>query len=121
MANLNDDIEKYVRGELSPAERHALEQKALNDPFLAEALEGAEHAGPEHFAVDLKMISRSLHAKTKGRRRIIDINGWQWYSGIAAGLMLFALCTYTVIVMIGQQRRANEIAQAEQNMLKDSV
>jgi TonB family protein len=121
MANLNNDIEKYLRGELTPSERHALEQKALLDPFLAEALEGAEQAGPEHFAVDLQMIKKSLHEKTKSRRRFIDINGWQWYSGIAAGLLLFALCTYTVIMMIGQQRKAKEIAQLEQKVVTDTI
>jgi TonB family protein len=121
MTSLNNDIEKYLRGELTPAERHALEQKALDDPFLAEALEGAEHAGAEHFGVDLKIIKKSLHKKTKSRRRFIDINGWQWYSGIAAGLLLFALITYTVIMMIGQQRRANEIAALEEKISIDTI
>ena len=35
-------LEKYLKGELTPAERHRLERMALDDPFLAEALEGAE-------------------------------------------------------------------------------
>jgi TonB family protein len=121
MTDLNNDIEKYLRGELTAAERHALEQKALNDPFLAEALEGAEHAGAEHFTVDLKIIKKSLHEKTKVRRRFIDINGWQWYSGIAAGLLLLALVTYTVIMMIGQQRPANELAVLEDQVSTDSI
>jgi hypothetical protein len=34
------DIEKYLRGELSAPEMHALERAALDDPFLADALEG---------------------------------------------------------------------------------
>lgn len=122
MASLNNDIEKYLRGELSPAEMHALEQKALQDPFLADALEGAEHAAPEEFSVDLKLIKQSLSEKTKTRRRFIDINGWQWYSGIAAGLLLLAMSAYTVIMMIHQQRANKEIAQAEESVTNaDSV
>ena len=39
MADLKADIEKYLNGKLSPSEMHALEKKALDDPFLAEALE----------------------------------------------------------------------------------
>jgi hypothetical protein len=34
------DIEKYLRGELSPREMHDLENAALEDPFLADALDG---------------------------------------------------------------------------------
>jgi hypothetical protein len=38
----SSDIEKYRRGELSARERHELESAALEDPFLADALEGME-------------------------------------------------------------------------------
>src|SRR5580658_5011441 len=34
------DIEKYRKGELSAREMHDLEQAALDDPFLADAIEG---------------------------------------------------------------------------------
>ena len=34
------DIEKYHNGLMSSKERHALEKAALDDPFLADALEG---------------------------------------------------------------------------------
>ena len=34
------DIEKYWNGKLSAAEMHALEKAAMDDPFLADALEG---------------------------------------------------------------------------------
>ena len=36
------DIEKYRKGELSAREMHELERAALEDPFLADALEGME-------------------------------------------------------------------------------
>ncbi|MEM7162032.1 MAG: hypothetical protein AAF487_06260 [Bacteroidota bacterium] len=44
---MNDLIEKYARGELSGAEKNALEKEALNDPFLADALEGFEMEGAQ--------------------------------------------------------------------------
>jgi hypothetical protein len=34
------DVHKYLKGELSAQEMHALEKAALDDPFLADALEG---------------------------------------------------------------------------------
>jgi len=36
----SSDIEKYLNGELSAPEMHALERAALDDPFLADALDG---------------------------------------------------------------------------------
>lgn len=111
MANLNNDIERYLRGELTPAEMHALEQRALNDPFLAEALEGAVHAGAEHFSRDVSSIRDSLKRKTKKRRIISIERSWQWYAGIAASLLLLALSTFTVITLMKEQQR--NIAQSD--------
>src|ERR1700761_5964768 len=34
------DIQKYLKGELSAREMHELERAALEDPFLADALDG---------------------------------------------------------------------------------
>ena len=35
-----NDIDAYLKGQLSPALMHAMEKAALDDPFLAEAMEG---------------------------------------------------------------------------------
>jgi len=37
-----EDIQKYLSGKLAPAEMHAMEKAALDDTFLAEAMEGYE-------------------------------------------------------------------------------
>ncbi len=34
------DIQRYLQGEMSPSEMHELERSALDDPFLADAIEG---------------------------------------------------------------------------------
>ena len=34
------DIERYHKGQLTPEEMHAMEKAALDDPFLADAIEG---------------------------------------------------------------------------------
>jgi len=60
-----DDILKYHRGELSEAEMHALEKKALSDPFLADALEGSGQLSGDEFAKDVS----SLRDKIAGRAR----------------------------------------------------
>lgn len=46
------DIEKYWNGKLSAAEMHALEKAAMDDPFLADALEGYKNVSLPDPALD---------------------------------------------------------------------
>jgi hypothetical protein len=49
------DIEKYRKGELSAGEMHDLEQAALDDPFLADAIEGlTQHPVTQQDLTDLQ-------------------------------------------------------------------
>ncbi len=66
------DIEKYHKGQLSATERHELEKAALDDPFLADALEGYSIPGiniPE----DLAELKQRLTEKTE-KARVIPIH-----------------------------------------------
>jgi TonB family protein len=67
MANWKDDIEKYRKGELTAVEMHALEKRALQDPFLADALEGAESISSESFSADLNELQESIDFKSEQR------------------------------------------------------
>ncbi len=60
MADEKDDIERYHNGSMSPAERHAMEKKALSDPFLADAMEGATSIASEEFSADLQELSGKI-------------------------------------------------------------
>jgi TonB family protein len=87
MDKLQHDIERYLRGELSPAEMHALEKKALSDPFLADALEGAATLPPEQFLHDVDNLQARLKRVPAGR----GISMWGWTARIAAGIAFFAI------------------------------
>ena len=66
MTDHKDDIERYRAGLMNEAERHALEKKALSDPFLADALEGTEVISAEEFSADINELSEKVqqrHAK----------------------------------------------------------
>jgi hypothetical protein len=56
MRDWKTDIEKYKRGELTPAQMHALEKEALRDPFLADALEGADALDATTFSSDVNEL-----------------------------------------------------------------
>lgn len=65
MTNREKDIQRYLRGEMSAAEQHALEKAALSDPFLAEALEGLSNLTEAELAEDLETISGELENQTE--------------------------------------------------------
>ena len=105
MGNRKHDIEKYLRGELSPAEMHALEKEALNDPFLSEALEGIEQAGTDNFLYDLHKLNRSVHdrARRTSRKNNKVIRIWGWTAAVAATVMLIAVSGFLVINILREQ------------------
>jgi hypothetical protein len=69
MAEVNDDISKYLKGEMTPAEMHALEKRALEDPFLADALAGFDALEPGVIDDDLAKLKTSLRERTGGDKR----------------------------------------------------
>jgi hypothetical protein len=54
------DIENYLQGRLSPAERHAMEKAALKDPFLADAIEGYEEVNINKAKQQLNIVEQKL-------------------------------------------------------------
>jgi hypothetical protein len=97
----SDHIKQYLSGGLSPAERHALEKAALQDPLLADAMEG--FAGTDEWPQEqLNSIRRSLDVTKEEatvpvivlQRKRSSSFGW-----VAAALLLsgglIALSLYT--------------------------
>lgn len=112
MADLKNDIDKYLKGELTPSEMHALEKKALQDPFLEEALEGARQITPDLLEEDLKSLQASLRARVlKKEGKVIPF--WVWPARIAAGLSLIAVATILVINLTKDQRSEDLVVKEE--------
>lgn len=81
------ELARYHRGEMTAAEMHAIEKAALDDPFLADALEGyAYTTTPE---ADLKDLQERLASK-KTEAKIIPLqpkkNTW-WKVAAAAAVL----------------------------------
>ena len=66
------DIEKYHKGLLSNKERHDLEKAAMDDPFLADALEGYAVAGV-NAAADIADLKKRLEQRTE-EAKVIPLN-----------------------------------------------
>ena len=107
MADYKHDIDKYLRGEMSPAEMNALEKKALQDPFLADALEGAKQLSPGDFAEDLNHLQHALNKRIEKKS-----SGWVWVGRIAAGLLLLAVSTYIIVLISnrGDEKASENLA-----------
>ena len=92
MADDKNDIEKYLRGELTPAQMHALEKRALSDPFLADALEGAQQLPSDDLLKDLHQLQGELSRRVSRKNN----TRWIWIGRIAAGLLLLGVSTYII-------------------------
>ena len=106
MTDWEDDIKRYSNGEMTPEEEHALEKKALSDPFLAEALEGASLITSQQFSDDITELRKKINQKTK--KKI-----WLWPMRIAASVALIAIA-YVAIAPLPESNNKNlALEQAE--------
>ena len=102
-----NDIERYYGGQLSAAEMHALERAALDDPFLADALEGYHHTQtPAH---DLSVLQQKLQLRIEkeDRRRPVFYMGSRWMK-VAALFILFAGSGWLVYQMLSGKETNTE-------------
>jgi hypothetical protein len=82
------DIERYYSGKMSPEERHALEKAALDDPFLADALEGYGFTSTP--TADVAKIQARLDEQLKQKKVIPLFQKYKWLSVAAIFLIIAA-------------------------------
>lgn len=109
------DIEKYHKGMLTPAQMHFLEKAALDDPFLADALEGYAVAGV-NTNIDLAELKKRLSEKTVGVK-IISINQgnrtkFAWIK-VAAAIVVIGGAVLVANQFLFTKKSNDRIAQAE--------
>jgi hypothetical protein len=80
------DIQRYHAGTMSAAERNALEKAALEDPFLADALEGYVHTTT--VAADIENIHLRLTEKIKNKRSTVPFFRNNLFMRVAAVTLL---------------------------------
>src|SRR5688572_2709942 len=90
-----DDIERYHSGKMSPIEMHQLEKAAMEDPFLADALEG--YAYTQTPAEDRVWLQSQLQSKTEGAK-VVPMAGFNRgrFLKIAAMFVLLIGCAWGV-------------------------
>ncbi|ACU58428.1 TonB family protein [Chitinophaga pinensis] len=85
-------IRKYLAGELDNKAMHALEKQALDDPFLADALDGFAERKPDQ-RMHLADLSKRLEVRVKGKeeRKIIPMINLDRRWLAAAGILLLVM------------------------------
>ena len=103
------DIEKYHRGLLSPGEMHELEKAALEDPLLADALEGYGSVSVDATA-DIAELQRRLEQRTSGSRVVTmsPSRNFKWWTVASAIVILGAIGFITF--KLSTNKRENSIA-----------
>lgn len=81
-----EDIQRYLNREMTAAEMHRLEKAALEDSFLAEAIEGFTNTSPLNIASDIRDIKTRLDEKTASR--VITMSSQKIWRSVAAAVIV---------------------------------
>jgi len=104
------DIEKYWKGKLSPAEMHAMEKAAMDDPFLADALEGYKNA----ILADLDSLKERLDKRVGAFVPILNLKRKRltWIRAAAAIIIIVGV-GLLVQQLVFNDRNKNSIVSLE--------
>jgi len=123
------DIEKYWKGQLTTAEMYALEKAAMDDPFLADALEGYKNIS----SADIDILKQRLNERINQSAKVIGIDRrkFPWMKvagavviigglGLLASQFLFNKKNPGDIATVDPNKAQAETKTTEQSQLADS-
>lgn len=108
-------IQQYLEGKLDPKRMHELEKQALEDPFLAEALEGYEQSDIPA-GTHLSLLQRQLeeHIAQQSENKRVFYFTWQRLSvAAAAGLLFVSAC---ILFWMKGYKQENRLSSREKHV-----
>ena len=115
-----EDIEKYYSGNLSSVQMHAMEKAALDDPLLAEAMEGYELMKGKDWKKEL-VVLRKQFSEVKPFAKVIPMQKTtgNWWKAAAAILVIG--CGSVITYLITKDRSTESGSkQIARNISKES-
>ena len=94
------DIQRYLKGQMSVEEMHAIETAALEDPFLADAIEGFETAlaqgNEEEITVGINKLNKEFSQRIHRPARVVPMSQSRWWqvAAIASILVITGVAFY---------------------------
>jgi hypothetical protein len=118
------DLQRYLKGEMSSREMHDLEMAALEDPFLADALEGFEKQGtPDQAQTGDQKLSghlddqRShlddLRARLESRVSTPTRKLFPWLRIAAAAILLIGLGVTAWYGLLNKNKEPDQVSQSK--------
>ncbi len=83
-----EDIQQYLSGKLTPLQMNAMEKDALEDPFLAEAIEGYEGMQQKDWKKQLAELKEGLSQQNTTAKVIAMPKRTNWFKYAAAVLLI---------------------------------
>jgi hypothetical protein len=120
---LNEEhLKKYVSGEASPEETHAVEKQMADSDFVSDAVEGLQAISSKQKLDDyVNQLNKNLHQhliskkQIKNKRRIKEL-----FWVIVAVIVILLLCILAYIVIKMQREKQTERHSISvQHLLKD--
>jgi hypothetical protein len=119
------DIQRYVQGKLSAAEMHAMEKAALDDPFLADAMEGMQQAFTEHkedlITGQLQQLQQQFNARTNRTAKVAAFKPFRYWQAAAAAAVVLIIAGVWMYSLdrdaIMEKKSAPVIAKTEDHPL----
>lgn len=106
------DVQKYLKGELSAREMHQMERAALEDPFLADAIEGLSQRPTAPLAKDLDELRSRLDARMHEKKR----RPIAWMKMAAAIVLLLGLGFTAWYVLVDNPKATLAKSEPQHNL-----
>lgn len=85
------DVQQYLDGKLSPMQMHAMEKAALDDDFLAEAIEGYANNKDANWQTYLQQAKENIALKNNEQAKIVAIgSSKKMWLKVAAAIVVLA-------------------------------
>ena len=111
------DIQRYVQGKLSAKEMHAMEKAALDDPFLADAIEGMQQALHDHdesvVTGQLQELQQQIQTRIAGTGKKARVITFHWWQAAAAAVVLIITGVWIYSGITNRPERNTSLAQTE--------
>ncbi|MDF2191810.1 hypothetical protein [Paraflavitalea sp. CAU 1676] len=121
------DIQRYLEGKMLPAEMHALEMAALDDPFLADAIEGMQQpqaADKKAVEANLADLRQQLYDRVtpKDRRNAAPVIAFRWWQAAAAAAVVIigAVVAYLSLNQLNSAESKDQLAITTQKKMPEA-
>jgi hypothetical protein len=124
------DIQRYVQGKLSAREMHAMEKAALDDPFLADAIEGMQQAFAEHeeslVTGQQQQLQQQFQARTTPTAKVVAFKPFRYWQATAAAVVVIITGVWIYSLLSRSSSQENSVpviakTEKQKTQLQESV